>query len=234
VNQVQQLWRRPLGKVIAGVAVLAVIGLVVGGDYVFGGGSPAHNKLTTAACTTASGQTAFSIDDSASSVSFTIDEVLFGNPNTVVGKTNQVSGQVNIDKTDAAKSAICPIKVDLSTLKTDNDLRNSAIQGRIFETSDPSNQFATIETTAMGGLPSTAVALGQTVTFTITGDLTLHGATRSETFAATVTATSETAITGSAKATVPYADFGLAIPNVPSVTDVGDAVTLEIDFTAEA
>lgn len=234
MNQLLQIWRRPLGKIIAGVVVLVVIGVVVSGVYIFGGGTPAHNKLTTATFAPNADGTIFTIDDSASNATFTISEVLFGNPNTVVGKTSQVSGQILIDKTNGSKSQIGEIKVDLSTMRTDNDLRNNTLQGRIFETGDPSNQFATFMAKSMRGLPSAAVAVGQTVTFTITGDLTLHGVTKSETFAATVTASSETEITGSAKTTVKYADFNLAIPNVPSVTNVGDDVTLAISFTARA
>ena len=72
------------------------------------------------------------------------------------------------------------------------------------------------------------------VIFTITGDLTLLGVMKSETFAATVTATSATQLTGAAKTTVQYSDFNLQIPHVPSVSDFGDDVTIAISFTAKA
>lgn len=41
-----------------------------------------------------------------------------------------------------------------------------------------------------------------------------------------------TTLTGLAQATVRYADFGVAIPDVPSVTGVGDTVKLTLSFTA--
>ena len=159
--------------------------------------------------------------------------MLLGNPNTVVGKTNQVAGQILVDKSDVSKSQVGVIKVDLSTMQTDNNLRNRTLQGRIFETSDPSNQFATFTPKTLTGLPAT-VAVGQTVSFTIVGDLALHGVTRTEMFAAQVTAQSATVLTGQAQTTMKYEDFNLAIPDVPSVTGVTDNVTLAITFTARA
>jgi hypothetical protein len=45
---------------------------------------------------------------------------------------------------------------------------------------------------------------------------------------------SDTALKGQAQTTVKYADFGLAIPNVPMVASVGDTVTLALSFTAHA
>ncbi len=233
MQQLRALWQRPLGKIIAGIAAFVIVCMVVVGIYIFGGGSPVHNKLTTSACAPVAGDTAFTIDDSASEASFTLTEVLAGNNNTVVGKTNQVAGQININAADVSQSQICKVTIDLSSMLTDSDLRNNALQGRIFETSDPRNQFATFVTTAISGLPS-AVAVGQTVNFTITGNLTLHQVTKSETFAATVTATSATALIGTAKTTVRYSDFNLAIPNVPSVSDVSNDVILAIGFTAKA
>jgi hypothetical protein len=41
-------------------------------------------------------------------------------------------------------------------------------------------------------------------------------------------------IQGSASATIERGDFNLAIPNVPFVANVGEDVTLAIDFVANA
>jgi polyisoprenoid-binding protein YceI len=229
----RQLLRRPVVLIGLGMAAVLVIALGAAAFYVFGGGAPAHAPLTVPTLAVTKDGTLFTIDSSASEVSFTIHEVLFGNPNTVVGTTKQVAGQILVDKSDVSKSQVGVIKVDLSTMHTDNDFRNRALQGRIFETSDPSNQFATFTPKTLTGLPTT-VAVGQTVSFTIVGDLALHGVTRSETFATQVMAQSTTVLTGQAQTMVRYEDFNLAIPNVPSVTDVSDDVTLAITFTARA
>jgi polyisoprenoid-binding protein YceI len=76
--------------------------------------------------------------------------------------------------------------------------------------------------------------VGDTLTFTVTGDLTIAGTTQPVTF--DVTAALETADTlaGSAETTVLRSDFNLSIPNVPFVANVGDEVTLKLNFTANA
>ena len=59
-----------------------------------------------------------------------------------------------------------------------------------------------------------------------------YDAVKPVTFEGTVTLKSDTQIDGDLKATVTRSDFGLTIPNVPSVADVTDEVKLELQFTA--
>jgi len=54
------------------------------------------------------------------------------------------------------------------------------------------------------------------------------------TFDATVKAVSDKQITGTASTTVKYSDFGISVPDVPSVTGLGDTVKLALEFTANA
>lgn len=232
----QQATRQIRGRAILGI--VAIVGIAVigaGAVYVFGGGGGPNTSAPPSVPTLAANGngTIFTLDSSASEATFTIDEILFGQPNTVVGKTSAVAGQIRIDRQHPAQSQVSEIKVDLSTLVTDNDLRNHTLQGRILETSDAANQYATFKPKSLSGLP-TSVAVGQPFTFKITGDLTIHQVTRSVTFDVTVTPTSETEITGQARATVKYQDFNISIPNVPSVSGVSDSVGLALNFTAHA
>ncbi len=232
----RQVAQRPRTRIALGVAALLIIAFAAVIFYIFGGNGAKSSSGPVAAPTLApSGGTGivFTIDASASRATFSIDEVLFGQPNTVVGQTSAVAGQIRVDSADPSKSQVGQIKIDLSALTTDNDLRTRTLQNRILETGDPSNQFATFTPKTVTGLPA-GVAIGQAVPLTITGDLTIHGATRTVTFNATVTLVSATQLKGQATATVKYADFGLAIPDVPSVTGVGDTVKLTLSFTAKA
>lgn len=217
------------------MALLAVMSLIAAAIYVFGGGQPASHRSLASSTTLVpvAGETAFVIAPSTSEARFTIQEVLFGSPNTVVGTTNQVEGEILVNKSDPSKSRVGQIRVDLSTLATNNNLRNRTLQSRILETDQPGNQFATFETTALKGMPAT-VAVGQTVSFQIVGQLTIHQVTRTETFDVQMTAQSETTLSGTARTTVRYADFNLVIPNVPSVSDVSEDVALALSFTANA
>ena len=230
--------RRALAIAASVVAALVIVGAVIGAIYVFGAGNRNPTKTGGGAVTvptlTASGDTTiFAIESSSSQAIFTIDEILFGKPNTVVGQTSQVAGQIAINTKDPSQSKIGEIKVDVSALTTDNPLRNQTLRGRILETDDPSNQYATFVASSITGLPS-SVTIGQEVSFKISGALTVHGVTKTVTFDATVKAVSEQQITGKAQTTVKYSDFNISVPDVPSVTGLGDTVTLAIDFTANA
>ncbi len=232
---------RPMGRIIAGAGLLLVVALVAVAFYIYGPGptggatTAAGSGATTAAPTlapTTSGKL-FTLDASASQASFSMHEVLFGQPRTVVGTTNGVSGQIQVDQTTPSQSKVGQIRVDLTGLTTDSDMRNQTIQNRILETGAPANQYAVFVAQSISGLPS-SIAIGQKVSFTLAGNLTIHQVTRPVTFAVTATLTSATQLTGQAQATVRYSDFNIAIPNVPSVTGVSDTTALALSFTANA
>jgi polyisoprenoid-binding protein YceI len=235
----QKLLERRGARIAVGIGALgalAVVAVAVGlGIYIFGGRGAAstHGTITTATLVPNTNETAFTIVPSSSQASFTIHEQHFGQPNDVVGTTNQVSGEILVNTQDPAQSRLGQIRVDLSTLVTDNDLRNQALQGRILETGDASNQYATFTATSLKGMPST-VAVGQTIHFQVIGNLAIHGVTHSATFDVTLTTQSATSLTGQATTTVRYKDFNIAIPPVPSVSDVADTTTLALTFTAQA
>lgn len=232
----RQLLTRPAGRIGAGIAVVLVVIFAAGAFYLFGGNGNANgNGAASSAPTLAPSKdaTILTIDPLSSQATFTIDEVLFGKPNTVVGKTNSVTGQIKVNLKDPSQSQVGEIRVDLSTLATDNNLRNRTLQSRILETDQQANQYAIFVPRSIKGLPTT-ITLGQPISFQITGDLTIHQVTRSVTFDAKVTLTSSTTLTGQAQTTVSYKDFNLAIPDVPSVTGVSDNVQLALTFTAKA
>lgn len=177
------------------------------------------------------GRVAYRIDNEESEVRFLIDEVLNGIPVTVVGRTNEVAGDIVIDFDDPASSQLGTVRINVRTLATDSPRRNDAIRGRIIESAQDQYEFAEFTPTSIVGLPE-SVAIGDTVTFEITGDLNLHGVTNSVTFETTVTVISAERIEGLATSTVLYEDYNMQIPSVPQVSDVSDEVGLEIEFVA--
>jgi len=181
----------------------------------------------------ASGAVTLVIVPEESEARFIIDEILNGADKQVVGVTNAVEGSITADQTDPGSVSVSPIKVDLSNLTTDNSFRNRAIKDLILQTGDPVNQFATFEPTGYSGLPET-ITIGEPFSFQITGDLTIHGVTRQETFDVTATPVSETRLEGTATlADVTYTDYGIKILRLPAqVASVEDTVTLELSFVA--
>ncbi len=171
----------------------------------------------------------FRIAASQSEVRFTLGEVLGGEPTTVIGKTNQVSGEFGVDFENPQEAQLGEIQIDASTLVTDNSFRNKAIQNRILNTS--THQLISFVPTEVAVLPET-VNFGESLMLEISGDLTIKEVTQKVTFTANITPISETEIQGNAEAMVAYADFGISIPSVPRVADVDKEVLLEIDFVA--
>lgn len=175
--------------------------------------------------------TLFEIDTTESTVQFTLDELLRGQPKTVIGLTNQATGQIALDPADPATAQVGVINIGARTFYTDNEFRNEALHSFILASAD--FPFIIFKPTAINGLPETIVP-GETAVFDINGDLTIKDVTRPVTFTVTAVLASPTRLEGSASASIIRRDFGLAIPNAPGVADVGETVSLAIDFVATA
>jgi len=183
----------------------------------------------------ASGGVTLVIVPEESEARFIIDEILNGADKRVVGTTNAVEGTISADKDNPEAVTVSLVRVDLSNLTTDSSFRNRAIRDFILQTGDPANQFATFEPTGYEGLPEN-VTISEPFTFQITGDLTIHGVTREETFEVTLTPVSETRLEGTATLSdINYGDYGVQILRLPEqVASVEDTITLELSFVALA
>lgn len=179
----------------------------------------------------ASGAITFAIDPAQSEARFVIDELLMGSPKTVVGVNNTVSGEVTVNPGEPGSVAIGPITIAANNFVTDSDRRNGAIQRFILQSSSyPTITFAP---TAIEGVPG-SVAVGDTLSLQVTGDLTIREITRSETFAIEVRVVSESELHISGETQVLRENYELTIPSVPSVANVTNEVQLQFDFVATA
>ena len=171
------------------------------------------------------------IDPEQSEARFLVNEVLLGEDKTVVGVTSLVTGAISVDPADPTSTEISAIIIDARDLKTDSSRRNRSIQRQILRSAADENRYITFEPTAIDDLPQTAT-IDEPFSFTVTGDLTVRGETRSETFELSVTPMSSTEITGLATTVIRYEDYGISIPSVPAVASVEDEVRLELAFVA--
>jgi polyisoprenoid-binding protein YceI len=177
----------------------------------------------------ASNGATFQIDQNSSTARFVIDEILRGTPTTVVGTTNQVAGEIAANLTDMDAAKVGTIRINARTLATDAEGRNRMLQNRILETEQ--HEFITFAPNRMVGLPETAT-VGQPITFQMVGDLTIRGTAKEATFDVTLTPTANNRLEGTASTSIKYADWGVAIPQVPSVAGVDEDVALHLDFVA--
>lgn len=175
----------------------------------------------------------YRINPEESVVTFTLQEDLRGSRIDVIGTTNEVGGDIIVDFSDPTASQVGQIVVNARTIETDNNFRNQAIRSEILLSAQDAYEFITFTPTAISGLDGATVAVGQPVTFQITGDLTIVDTTLSVTFDATATLTTASELTGTATLVAKWADFGLVIPSVPGVSNITEDVTLAINFVAD-
>ena len=173
----------------------------------------------------------FRIVPDESEVSFSLGEDLFGQPNEVIGRTNQVAGDLIVDLTNPAASELGTIRINARTLQTDNEFRNRAIRGQILQSAQDQFEFAEFRPSALSGLPD-SVAVSDTFSFQVEGELQVRDISQPTTWDAQATLVSEDRIEGTATTTVTRTQYGLEIPSVPSVANVTDEVTLTITFVA--
>ena len=220
--------------------VIVLVALIGGGVWLYrsvlGDTTPASGQISAIPLTLEPGASGsdpllFQIVPEQSEVRFTIAEELRGQPNTVVGKSNQVAGQIAVDPSNLSASKVGVIQVNARTLATDDDRRNRAIRNFILNTD--TYEYITFTPTEIRGL-SGAAEQGKASTFQIAGNLTIRDVTQPVVFDVTAKGDAATRLSGTASTTVNRSDYNLSIPNVPFVANVGEQAKLDIDFVAEA
>ena len=150
----------------------------------------------------------------------------FDLPKDAIGATNNVTGRIVIGPDGKVVKEGSKVSIDLSTLKSDQGRRDNFLRRNTLETSKyPQAEMVPV---ALEGL-LLPIAPGSSQTFSVRGDLTVHGATRPTTWQ--VTARGEAnGIVGTATTAFTFKDFGLEQPRVPVVLSVADTIRLEYDF----
>ena len=85
--------------------------------------------------------------------------------------------------------------------------------------------------TSIDGL-SGSLSVGEPPAFTVAGELLIRDTTTTVSFDVTATLVDGNTIEGSTSATVLRSEYGIGIPNVPGVADVGDEVLIRLEFAA--
>jgi polyisoprenoid-binding protein YceI len=192
--------RHWLRWLVGAIVVLVVLG--VGGPFVyihfFNGSTPAALSLptttasaspggtgtgaggTATASTAASGSLAGTYRvGSGSAVGYRVNEVLVGQSTTAVGRSSSVTGHLTIAGTTATAATF---SVPMDTVLSDKSQRNAQFDGRIMDVAKyPTGTFTLTSPIDLAPLPATGVIKS----YTATGKLTLHGATRTVTFTLT-------------------------------------------------
>ena len=143
---------------------------------------------------------------SGSRAGYRVEEVLFGQNSTAVGRTSDVRGTFVIE---GAVVRTGEFTVDMTTVRSDQSRRDDQFNGRVMDVSQyPTSTFTLTEPIELGALPED----GQQVSASATGNLTLRGTTKTVTVelqarrnGATIEVASSIPIT--------FADWGIPNPS---------------------
>lgn len=240
----------PIRAVIVAVVLLGIAGAAYGGWYLFLRPAPAAVSLGSVAPTStpAAGATATagssaatgsldgtwtvkessgSYPDYTSFVGYRVHETL-GNvgANEAVGRTPKVTGTLTLQGNTITA---VEMTADMTALKSDENFRDDRLRQQAIETS--SFPDATFKLTSPIVLDAAPVD-GQKITATATGDLTLHGVTKSVQIPIEALLSGDT-VTVIGSLPITFADYGIDKPTSQLVLSVEDHGTMELklEFT---
>ena len=179
----------------------------------------------------AGGALVYALVPEESSVTYEVGETFLdqGNVfNVAVGKTQGVTGDIQVNFDRPQESSVGVLNVDISGFSSDSQRRDNAIRGRFLQ----SAQFpiVTFTPTAIEGLPET-IEPGVEYPITLRGDLTVRDTTRPAAFEARVRLQEDT-LTGQAATTILMSDYGFGPIDIFGVLKTEDEVKITVDFVA--
>jgi polyisoprenoid-binding protein YceI len=227
--------RTLIAAIVAAALVLGAAGVGILYFVVFAGSSPqklALSSPTPPASTTSSASTPGAgtwTVDTGSQACYRVREKLaaLSAPSDAVGRTTAITGTLTLAQ-DASGYTVsaAAFTVDVSKLTSDQARRDQRIHSQGLE----SDRYptATFKLTSPIALPADAGS-GQTIHVSATGDLTIHGMTKS------VTIPIDARLTGSkielvGSITFPFSQFGMTPPSIGGFVSVENNATMEFQL----
>ena len=166
----------------------------------------------------------FSFENSTGTfVGFRVEEELSGiGSTTAVGRTPEVSGTMTIDGTKLTETTI---EADMTAITTNNSRRDGPTREALGTREFPSATFTLTAPIDLGD----AASSGEKTTVTATGDLTVHGVTKSVQIPLEAQLVGDTiVVVGSLD--VVFSDYGITAPTAPIVLSVDDHGKVELQL----
>jgi polyisoprenoid-binding protein YceI len=192
------------------------------------GQTQAATQPGTAAST--AGAQRYRIDASQSEVRYEVDETFFNENNrlnTAIGRTKGIAGDILIEFANPSNSQVGEIVIDVSQFTSDEARRDNFIRRNGLNSAQYPK--ATFVTKSIEGLPA-QVAVGDQVSFKISGDLTVKETTRPVIWDVTLKL-GDKRLEGSATTQILMSDFGVGPLKLPML-QTKDEVKLVFDFVA--
>ena len=166
----------------------------------------------------------FSFEDSTGTfVGFRVSEELSGiGSTTAVGRTPAVTGSMTIDGTALTAANI---EADMTALTTNDSRRDDRALDALGTAQFPSATFVLTSPIDLGD----AAATGAQTAVTATGDLTIHGVTKSVEIPLEAQLIGDTIVVVGTVDVV-FSDFGVTVPSAPIVLSVDDHGQIELQL----
>ncbi len=201
------------------IALAAVVVLAVGGPFVYihfiEGKAPA--KLSLSSSSSAPSSSKGGVDgtwkiSSGSVAGYRVHEILFGQTNTAVGRTDAITGSLTVKGTQVTAASF---NVDMTKVTSDKPMRDHQFQGRIMQTSTyPTSSFTLTSPITFGSVPPQNAVQ----TKMATGKLTMHGVTKTVTFTLKCERTSNGVAQVNGSIPIVFADYNIANPSFGPVS----------------
>lgn len=214
---------------IAGILVAVIAAALIGGPWVYINfirepaaesflNEASTSTITTSDTTVNSSAPTISLDDpsgtwqvtNTSQVGYRVDEVLFGQNVTAVGRTNAVTGSLVIDDGVVTSGQFI---VDMTTVKSDEPKRDAQFESRIMDVIN--YPTATFVLTSPITLADNATA--SSTTNTASGELTLRGTTKPISISV-IGEVRDGRIVVTGETTVTFGEWGIPNPSIPGIS----------------
>jgi polyisoprenoid-binding protein YceI/mono/diheme cytochrome c family protein len=175
------------------------------------------------------GERVYRIDPTRSSVSYAVDEKLFGHSaHRARGTTNGIAGDIALNVAHPAASRVGRIVVNVEQLHSDNNLRDARLRADNLDSHD--YPVADLTVASFSGLP-TAIVEGRSYHFTMTSRLTVKRTPAPVTWEVDASFAAGK-LTASATSHVKMSTFGIGPISIAGLVSTSDDVTLTMRLTA--
>ena len=214
---------------IAGILVAVIAAALVGGPWVYINfirepaaesflDEASTSTIATSDTTVNSSAPTISLDDpsgtwqvtNASQVGYRVDEVLFGQNVTAVGRTNAVAGSLVIDDGVVTSGQFV---VDMTTVKSDEPKRDAQFESRIMDVIN----YPTATFVLTSPITLAANATASSPTNTASGELTLRGTTKPISISV-IGEVRDGRIVVTGETTVTFGEWGIPNPSIPGIS----------------
>jgi len=200
------------------------------------------STVTTTASALPAGKVTYVIDPSHSEASYSVNEQFFGlalpkygiaaGLSDTVGRTSAIKGQFEINWDDLSKPlGSNTVTVDLSTLKSNQPLRDNWIRDNGSGPQFGAHPNATFVADSIEGAP-TSYTPGQPVKFKVNGNLTVHDVTKPATWDVSALM-QDGVISGTATTDLKMSDFGITPPDFANTLTVQDDFKVNFNFQTQ-